>query len=106
MTRGGFFGAGLVILLVAIGVNTYVTLHDHGRLNRDEQQTCVIQGRGLKGQRHLTAIMRDIAVLLTPQPGVHAAPTPRPLVGTLANLREQLGAYLVIEGQQPPGRRC
>lgn len=105
MNRHGFYTVGLVILLLAIGANTFLVLHDHGRLGRNEHQTCMIQGRGLRGQRHLTAIMRDIAVLLTPLPGVHAS-TPTPLVEPLANLREQLGVYLAIEGAQPSGRSC
>jgi hypothetical protein len=106
VNRHGFYTVGLVILLLAIGANTYFVLHDHGRLNRDEHRTCVIQGRGLEGQRHLTMIMRDVAVLLTPIPAVHAAPVPPSLVAPLANLREQLGEYLTIEGEQPPGRSC
>jgi hypothetical protein len=105
MTRSSFYAAGLVLILLAIGVNTYFTVLDHGRLNHNEHQTCVIQGRGLEGQRHLTAIMRDVAVLLTPLPGIHAS-TPTPLVAPLANLREQLGVYLAIESAQPPGRSC
>jgi hypothetical protein len=105
VNRHGFYTAGLVILLLAIGANTYFEVRDHGRLTRDEHQTCVIQGRGLEGQRHLTAIMRDVAVLLTPQPGAHTS-VPRAFIGPLANLREQLGVYLTIEGAQPQGRRC
>lgn len=105
MNRHGFYTVGLVILLLAIGVNTYYTISDHGRLNSDEHRTCVIQGRGLEGQQPLTAIMRDIAVLLTPMPGTHA-PVPPAFVAPLANLREQLGVYLTIEGAQPPGRSC
>jgi hypothetical protein len=105
VNRHGFYTAGLVILLLAIGVNTYYTVSDHGRLNSDEHKTCVIQGRGLEGQRHLTAIMRDIAVLLTPQPGPHAS-VPPAFVAPLANLREQLGEYVAIEGAQPPSRSC
>ncbi|HSZ70261.1 MAG TPA: hypothetical protein VK756_07855 [Solirubrobacteraceae bacterium] len=106
MNRHGFYTVGLVILLLAIGVNTYYTVSDHGRLNHNEHQTCVIQGRGLEGQRHLTAIMRDIAALLTPAPAVHAAPVPPSLVAPLANLREQLGEYVTIERAQPAGRSC
>lgn len=105
MNRHLFYTAGLVILLLAIGVNTYLTVGDHGRLNSDEHRTCVIQGRGLEGQRHLTAIMRDIAVLLTPQPGTHT-PVPPAFVAPLANLREQLGVYVTIERAQPAGRSC
>lgn len=105
MNRHLFYTVGLVILLLAIGANTYLGVRDHGRLNRDEQQTCVIQARGLKGQRHLTAIMRDIAVLLTPVPGTHAS-VPPAFVAPLSNLREELGAYLTIEDAQPPGRTC
>ena len=106
MNRHGFYAVGLVILLLAIMGSTYFEIRDHGRLTRDEHQTCVIQGRALEGQEHLTVIMRDIAVLLTPIPAVHAAPVPPSLVGPLANLREQLGAYLTIESAQPPGRSC
>ena len=105
MNRRGFYTVGLVIVLLAIGANTYFEIHDHGRLNRNETQTCMIQARGLKGQRHLTAIMRDIGVLLTPLPGAHAS-VPPAFVGPLANLREQLGVYVTIEGAQPQSRSC
>jgi hypothetical protein len=105
VNRSHFYTTGLVILLLAITANTVLVLNDHGRIGRNETQTCVIQARGLKGQPHLTAIMRDIAVLLTPLPGVHAA-VPRPFVAPLANLREQVGAYLAIENEQPSGRSC
>jgi hypothetical protein len=105
VNRHLFYTAGLVILLLAIGVSTYFEVGDHERLSHDEHKTCVIQGRGLEGQRHLTAIMRDVAVLLTPQPGTHA-PVPPAFVVPLANLREELGIYVAIEGAQPPGRSC
>jgi len=106
MTRHGFYTVGLVILTLAILANTYIALHVKGRQAQDEQTTCLIQNRGLEGQGHLTAIMRDIAVLLTPLPGIHSPPTPAPLVRPLADLREQLGVYLTIEGEQPAGRSC
>jgi hypothetical protein len=104
MTRNNFYTAGLVILLLAIGGNTYIGVRDHYRLNGDERETCEIQSRGLRGQHHLTAIMADVAKLLTPIP--NAPPTVPSLVAPLANLREQVGAYLVIEGEQPQGRSC
>lgn len=106
MDRHRFYTVGFVILLIAIAGNTYVALHDHGRLNRSEHQTCVIQGRGLEGQRPLTKIMRDIAILLGPIPGVHARPIPPALAAPLANLREELGKYVVIEREQPSSRHC
>lgn len=106
MDRHRFYTVGLVIVLLAIGGNTYLGYRDHSRLNQSEAQTCVIQGRGLKAQKPLTAIMRDIAVLLTPVPGIHAAPVPRPFIAPLTNLREQLGMYLTIENEQPSGRSC
>lgn len=105
MNRRGFYTAGLVIVLLAIGANAYFEMRDHSRLNRNEHQTCVIQSRGLGGQRHLTAIMRDIAALLTPMPA-HQTPVPPSIVAPLANLREQLGEYVTIESTQPAGRSC
>jgi hypothetical protein len=104
MTRGSFYAAGFVIFLLATAGNAYIGLRDHGRLNHDEQETCEIQGRGLEGQHHLTAIMADVAQLLTPIP--NSPPTTPTLVVPLANLREQVGAYLTIEREQPPSRTC
>ena len=96
----------VLVILVAIAGNTYIGLSVKSRQSTDEHSTCVIQARGLRGQRHLTAIMRDVAMLLTPIPGVHGAPVPGPLIIPLANLREQVGAYLTIENEQPAGRNC
>jgi len=105
MTRNNFYTAGLVILLLAIGVNTYFVIDDHGRVGSDEAATCTIQSRGLRGQHHLTEIMADVAELLTPAPRTPPS-TATPLIAPLANLREQVGAYVTIEGEQPKHRKC
>lgn len=106
MDRHRFYTVGLVILLLAIGANTYIGLHANNKTNHVEETTCRIQARGLKAGPHLTKAMQDIGVLLTPLPGVKSAPIPAPLVLPLANLREELGAYVQIEHEQPPGRSC
>lgn len=106
MTRGNFFAAGLVILLLAIGANTVIVLSASSSASSSETRTCEIQNRGLKAGPHLTAIIRDIGVLLTPLPGTKQSSIPPSLVEPLANLREEAGAYVAIEHEQPPGRNC
>ena len=103
MTKGRLFAAGFVILLLAIGVNTYIGLHVGHRLSKDEKQTCVIQNRGLKSQPHLTVAMAEIAKLLQPEPGQQIPPKYQPI---LAGLRFHLNAYVAMTEMQPKGRRC
>ena len=105
MTKMHATVAMFVVLLLAIGGNTYIALHVNDRQAQDERKTCEVQGRGLRGQKHLTAAMKDIGVLLTPVPGMHST-VPGRLVGPLGDLRQQLGAYVAIESEQPSTRSC
>jgi hypothetical protein len=96
----------VIVGMVAVGANIVLGVHTEDRAGKLEQTTCTIQDRGLKAGPHLTRAMQDIGTLLTPLPGEKAASIPAPLVAPLANLREELGAYVQIEHEQPPFRSC
>lgn len=73
------------------------------RVARDEHKTCLIQQRGLPAGHDLAAAMADIHGLLT----LPSTQTPPPAVAVIvADLNGELSAYLKLEGQQPPSRRC
>lgn len=106
MNRTNFLVIGLVILLLSIAANTIISVKASERASNTGHLTCQIQDRGLQAGPHLTRAMQDIGTLLTPFSGEKSAPIPEPLVVPLTNLREELGAYVTIEHEQPLGRSC
>jgi hypothetical protein len=106
MNRQLFYTVGLVVILLAIGLNTTIGLLANSRAGRGETLTCQIQDRGLEASPHLTRIVQDIGAVLTPYSGEKKAILPPFLVASLADLREEAGAYVAIEKKQPPGRKC
>lgn len=106
MNRNNFLAIGFVILLLAIAANTIISVKASERASNTGHLTCQIQDRGLHAGPHLTRAMQDIGTLLTPFPGEKQASIPEPLIAPLTNLREELGAYVTIEHEQPVARSC
>jgi hypothetical protein len=104
MERRGFLTAGLVIVLLTVLAATAVaTVVITDAINRGSA-SCEIQRRSLRAEPHLVAVVQDIDELLTPIPGEKATP---PVIETkIGNLREEAGAWVTIEREQPTGRRC
>lgn len=94
----------LLILALAIAVDTYQTFANSGSISSNAQTGCVIQSRGLSAQKYLTKVMSDIAVLLVPAPGSKVPPVP--IFNLLTDLRSNLNSYVSIENKQPASRNC
>ena len=93
-------------LIVICGVIALAVAYSIIESRSANKSVCEVQSRGLKAQQHLTIIMQDISKLVTPIPGAKPKPVPLQLAEPLVNLREELGAYLAIEAEQPKERKC
>lgn len=83
-------------------------------IHQSAQQSCVIQSRGLKAQRHLTNLLDGIHSLLTLPPTIASqrqqSMTPRRRLRLelvlLRKVDDNLAAYVSIERHQPHHRKC
>lgn len=70
MTRHHFYTAGLVVLLLAIGANTWLTLENIARVRHDEAHTRQVQVQGGPPAKCLLDAMEAVAPLLERAPSV------------------------------------
>ncbi len=110
MTRRTFVEtlAGLLIILLAVGVaydSARVFSLSH-RLGGDEQQTCLIQQRGLPAGHELADVMADVHALLTYPPAKGQPVPPLPEQWTIVSLDRDVALYLRDEAKQPASRHC
>lgn len=96
---------GVAVCLIALTGAFIVT---NLRLSSDQHATCLIQQRGLKANRALTASVLDINRLLNVHPpkGTKVRVTPPAELALVANLRYETGLYARIQAQQPAHRKC
>ena len=104
MERRGFLTAGLVIVLLTVVTSAIVATVVITKAIDRGTASCEIQNRGLKADPYLIAVVQDIDELLAPLPG--EKPAPALIAEKIGALREQAGAWVTIERQQPTGRRC
>jgi hypothetical protein len=90
MTRSNFYTVGLVILLLAIGVNTWLTLETIGQVSSDEAHTRKVQVQGGPPAKCLLEVMESVAPLLERVPSVE-----RPLA-----------EYVHLQSHRYPGVQC
>jgi hypothetical protein len=95
--------AALTVIILICGI---VSIHSSKQSGSLENKTCEIQNLGLKAQYHLTNVMQDVAILLTPLSGAPSTPTPAQLIKPFVNLRKELRAYVVFENSRPQSRTC
>lgn len=101
-----FLGVCLVFALISA---SYIRITD--RVTSDEQQTCLIQSRGLPVGHQLAASLDDIHSLLTVKPTsaaqkLAAKNEPPALKAIIFDLNYHLAQYQAKEGKQPRYRNC
>lgn len=106
MTRSRAVGVLIALLMVSAGFADWDVIHQGNRISNDEQQTCVIQARGLPAGHELAASMKDIHALLTFPPSPGSRPVPRPVRTVVNDLNQHLAKYLRDESKQPQTRAC
>lgn len=90
MTRSNFYAAGLVILILAIAVNTVLVLSNIEQVRSDEAHTHTVQVQGGPVAVCLLDVMKSVAPLLERVPTVE-----RPL-----------RAYVRLQSVRYPGVGC
>jgi hypothetical protein len=90
MTRSNFYVAGLVILLLAIAGNTWLTLSNVEQVKHDEEHTREVQ---LKGG--------PVAVCL-----LDALRAVKPLLLQVPTVEKPLEAYISLQSHRYPGVKC
>lgn len=89
--------AAVLVLVLAIGANTYIGLHDSRRISRDEQAIKAKATHTAKVQR----AGEPVAVCL-----LDAMKAVTPLLLRVPSVAQPLEAYVTLQSKRYPGVRC